>query len=224
MNSRQIENSKFQNNTQQQPSPYILFYSEKCETSQHLITLLYNEGLLGNFRKFSLEKDRQFFPKSIDRVPTLIAPEVPRPLVAQEAFQWLQGIKFMRHQQMIEKNKKIAHMNMLKNMQAQNGPNPLITSEMAGFSDGYAYYTDGPVDIDNPQPKSFFGYKEEEKNAIFTHIEMPKITQDEQAKRIQAEEANRKQQDNSFKDIMKAGQLNEIMNYEKEKLANRNRR
>lgn len=209
---------------------YILFYSTKCQTSQNLITLLHNEGILSRFKMLSLEKDGRLFPKEIQIVPTLIVAEIPKPLVAEAAFKWLQGIKFMKQRQAIDNNKKLAHLNNLKNAQQDNTSPNSLTNEMVGFSDEYAYYVSdehinkGQKDIDNAQPKAFFSCGDEEKNAIFTHTEMPKMTQKEQNERIAYAENTRKQQESSFKEIMKNGQLNEVIKYEQDKLINRNRK
>lgn len=216
-----------QNNSVRTGGNYILFYSTKCQTCHNLITLLNNEGILARFKMISLEKDGHLFPKQIQIVPTLIVAEVPTPLVAEAAFKWLQSIKFMKQQHMNDNNKKLAHVNTVNNNQA-NAPISL-TNEMIGFSDEYSYYVSdeninkGQKDIDNAQPKAFFGCGDEEKNAIFTHKEMPKMTQKEQNERIQYAENTRKQQETSFKEAMKAGQLNEVIKYEQNKLNNRNR-
>jgi ribosomal protein L25 (general stress protein Ctc) len=194
----------------------IMFYSDSCPTCQNLIMLLKNEGLLPKFKMLSYERDKKYYPDTIKTVPTLIIAGVPKPMVGPETFTWLNSIKFLRNQQQIDNNKKIAHMNMVRNMQQnQIGPNPVITSEMTGFSDAYAY-TDG--EINNAQPKTFFGYGEEDKNAIFTAEEMVKVSKNDQNKKLIDIENDRKTQEIKFKEIMKMGQFNEVMKHEQNRM------
>lgn len=189
----------------------LLFYSQKCKDSANLVLLMKNEDLLKYFEMICIDGRENMIPPTITHVPTLIVEGIPKPLIANAAFQWLQNMKYIRYQNMMDANKKTIHYNMMKNIE-MGGPKG-FTNEFTGFSDEFAY-----TDIDNSQPKSHYNYKDEVNNAILTLPENDKITKNEQQNIIGKEVAQRKEQEKQFMDYMKSNQLKDVIKSQKEQM------
>jgi hypothetical protein len=189
----------YNNQQNQQNIVNLFFYSMKCPTCLNLIQILKNENILNYFKPICVDGNLDKIPKNITRVPTLIVSNIPKPLVAEEAFKWVQNIKFLRSQKLQEQNKFISN-------QKPNGPNPFLNNEMSGISDTFAY-----TNIDAPQPKSFFGYGDEDKHIIFTAPEQHKINMNEQRQKINEETKKRQNQEK---------EINKLMEETRNKIAN----
>lgn len=190
----------------------ILFYSRACETCHNLLSLLQNENLLCNFKLFCVDERLNELPPYITVVPTMIIANINKPLVAKETFEWIQQIKFLRHNQqtIMEMNKKIIQQNLInlaKN--STDGPIGFHDMEMGSLSDKFAF-----KDIDEPLTQSFFGLGDDEKNAIFTAPEQPKLSKDEQKRRIDEAKNRRDIQAQEFGKIMKQDQIKAVIDAE----------
>lgn len=191
----------------------IIFYSRACPTCQNLLNVLQNENLLGNFKLFCVDERLNEVPPQIQVVPTMIVSSVNKPLVAQEIFEWIQKIKFIRQKNIMDMNRKIIQQNLIQLAENKSGPIPFRNSEMGSISDPFAY-----KDIDNPMPQSFFNVGEEEKNGIFTAPEQKPISKNQQEQMISAIETMRSEQDNKYASVMKQDQLKAVLSQEQENI------
>lgn len=198
------------NQRNQQKRRNIFFYIPTCTTSQHLKNLLENADMLKYFEPISaVGKEAMLISEGITRIPALIVSDFPKPLIAEDAFKWLQSVKYIKYQ--AEKQQKIIQYNMAKN--AMQGPKG-FTNEMSGFSDTFAY-----TDIDLAQPKAFFGYKDEENNAIFTAPkEKTKLSTKEQNALINEEQLKRDKQQKEFGESMEKQRIDDAIRAEKERI------
>lgn len=194
----------------------ILFYSHKCDTSKNLLLLLKNENLLGYFKLICVDDKLDKLPPQITIVPTMIVANINKPLVVQEAFEWVKQIKFLRQQQVMDINKKIIQQNDIL-VNNKKGPIGYDNEIMAGISDKFAF-----TKIDNPLPHSYFNLGEEDKNAIFTAPEQNRINKNEQYKLIKDIELRRNQQDNDYTIFTKQQQINAVLKAEEAKLMTQN--
>lgn len=201
------------NNSNNSNNMNVLFYSQKCDTCRNLLILLKNENLLGYFKLTCVDDKLKQLPQNMI-VPTMIVININKPLVAQETFEWVKQMKFIRQQQIMDINKKIIQQNLVNNDTIKKGPIGFDNEIMTGISDKFAF-----TKIDSPLPHSYFGVNEEDKNAIFTAPhDSVKISKGEQNKLIQELQSKRKDQDDGYTTIMKQQQLNAVMNTEHEKL------
>ena len=193
----------------------ILFYSRGCDTCKNLISVLQNEGLINHFKMFCVDDKLSQLPPQITMVPTMIVSNINRPLVAEETFDWIKQIKFIRKQQ----NNQNVLKNNLMNMNINMKKNPAGYEEdaMGGVSDKFAH-----KDIDKALPHTYFGLGKEDKNVIFTAPEQNKLSKDDQIKKIKEVEANRNDQETQYQDIMKKQHLEAMLKYESGDNANGN--
>lgn len=216
-----------QDNNSQQLRINMLFYLTKCPYCQNFIRTLNNEGLIQHFKLICVDNLKEI-PPGITKVPAVITADTNKIYLANDAFKWLQGIKYLRQQQqqiydINERNKKIIQYNIYKNNQSlSQGPNSFLHSEMTGISDNYAYTNeDITKDIDMAQPKNFQQYNKNmtASDAIFTPPkEKEKITGTQQNQKLKEIEASREQQAKQFSELMKQEQLHAVMRAEREKI------
>lgn len=190
----------------------VLFYSRTCDQSSYLIQLMTNMNILQNFKLYCVDGNLDSLPPHIKEVPSLIVTGISQPLNTQNSFKWIETVRFMNQKNTIEMNKKIILSNMMKNAQ-MIGPLGYATTEMGGFSDNFAF-----TETDHAQAKSFFGYGSETENTIFTAPEQTKIGTSEQNKKISDFESIRKEQDKESGVLMKQGQLNAVIESEKDQI------
>lgn len=192
----------------------ILFYSQECKDCYAFINMLKNDGLVNYFKFICIENNRGNVPKNIQRVPAIVTTDTKQLYMGNDVFKWLQGVRYMRQQQIMEQNKKIIQYNIYKNMQEQmNAPKSFLTSEMSGVSDTFAY-----TDIDLAQPKSFQEYGKDDSNIIVTPPkESSKLSKEQQKNIICDIENRRKEQDKLINENMKQGQIQAVLRMEHEK-------
>ena len=197
----------------------VLFYSKTCETCRNLLMLLKNENLLGFFKLICVD-EMSTIPSDLKRVPTMLVLNLNKPLVAQETFEWVSQMKFLRQQQVMDINKKTIQQNMNYMSNNKKGPIGYDSEIMASLSDKFAF-TD--KDKNDPLPQSYFGVNDEEKNIIFTAPqEKDKISKTNQSKLIKDIEERRSVQDNDHLTYVKQVQLELVMKAEHEKLLQQN--
>lgn len=183
----------------------ILFYSEKCQTSNKLIIFMKNLNILSSFQMISIEqlqKNNKPIPGSITKVPAICLPELNSILEGRHAFEWIENIRV-----------NIIKMNMTKNMN-QMGPLGFTNQEMNGVSDNFAY-TEGP---DMAQPKNFLPYGKDDDYAIYTGNELNKLGKKDFDKQIINIKKEREEYDKTKKDIYEKTLENTIYNFEKQKI------
>jgi hypothetical protein len=193
----------------------ILFYSKSCETCKTLLTVLKNENLLGNFKLICVD-DTKVLPTDLTRVPTMLVININRPLVAQETFEWVSQMKFLRQQQIMDINKKIIQQNTTYMANNKKGPIGYDSEIMGSFSDKFAFANENKND---PFPQSFIGIGDEDKNVIFTAPqEKDAISKTHHSKLIKEIEERRSVQDNDHLAYAKQIQMELVMKAENEKL------
>jgi hypothetical protein len=173
-----------------------LFYSRKCETCKRVYKILTDDNLIQYFRCICIDDySRSQLPKTLSHVPTMITMTMDRPLIGDEIFKWIQSTRFIQQQKSAMQS-AIVKRNMIRFAMLNNKGNLGFNGEeMSGYSDDYAY-----TNTDVAQPKSFMGYGDEKKYAIFTAPEAKqKLSKADVDQSIKNEENIRKQQD-SFKD------------------------
>lgn len=153
----------------------ILFYSNKCEASKHLISLMQSENLLRFFHLICTDNNPRL-PPQIKITPTIIIKNVPTPFEANMAFDWLARIKQWKTNMMLQKISS-AQQQYLKNIN-----NNLVSSdnnllgfskmEMQGMSDIFAYLEES-ITPDKAQdeiyvPHTYFNYQQLGTESILT--------------------------------------------------------
>ena len=132
----------------------MLFYSQKCPTCRNLLMILKNENFLEYFKLVCVDTMLDKFPQDMV-VPTMTVVNVNKPLIAQEAFEWIQQMKFLKQQNNTERK--------IVEPQITRGPVGYDEEIMGGISDKFAL-----TKVDTPLPHAYFGVNDEEKNAIYT--------------------------------------------------------
>jgi len=145
----------------------ILFYSNNCEGSQQLISLMQNEKLIKFFHLICLDTHQKLYPQ-IKMTPTIIIRGVPVPYVGAEAFSWLARIKQWKINIDIQKAsaaQKEYLKNINKNLISEEDNQILNFSkaEMDGLSDVFAY-----LNNDEPLPHTYFDIQNLGKEKIIT--------------------------------------------------------
>lgn len=193
-----------------------LFFSHNCETCKKLIMLLRNENLLGFFKMVCVDDKLNQMPKNMI-VPTMMVVNLNKPLVAHETFQWVEQMKFIRQQQVMDINKKIIQQYNTNTQNQQKGPYGYSEEFLSGYSDKFAF-----TNSDNPIPHSYVNIHEEDKSAIFTAPQEKKHATSnsklEQQKKLKELEERRSGQDTEYQSSMKQKQLELVMQAEHEKL------
>ena len=215
---QQINNMKSQQLTpqqvQQQRRRNLLFYSKNCKSSENLINLMNREDLLKFFQMICIDGQEEKVPQAITHMPALITSDTPKPWIGSDAFTWLQNIKYMKYQQMQDRNNKHYLYNIMKNLEA-GGPKA-FTDEMTGVSDTFAY-----KDLDVAQPKSFqeYGKENDKDNIIYTPPkEKTKLTNHDQTKMINEYKNEREKQDVDLEKNMKVSQVEQMIRSENEQI------
>ena len=185
----------------------VLFFSRKCPSCQNLMKILENEQLISNFKLFCVDDNKGNIPPFIKMVPTMIVANVPKPLVAQETFNWVQQIKFFRQKAAMDTmQNQIIQQAMLNKMKELSGPKEYVQQEMSGISDSFSF-----VEKDKAFPHTYFGLGAEQKHTIFTVPEIEKkISKMDQTREIKNLENKRKDQDKNFEEYSKEWQLHEL--------------
>ena len=184
--------------------------------SRELKQLLFNENFLQHFEQHCVDGKIEHYKKmGLTNVPTLIVPSIQKPLIAKEAFEWLSNMKFMTQQRQIEMNRQIIQQSATKfNQSGNDNVLGFFKPEMGGFSDNYAF-----TSADVAQHQSFFGYKDEDNNAIFTSPESTKkITNSEFTKQKQVLEKDRGKQSAELKKFQEKQQLQDVVRSEIRKI------
>ena len=178
----------------------ILFYSNHCEGSKHLLSLMQGEKLTRFFHLICTDNNSKI-PPQIKLTPTLIIRGVPTPYVAADAFAWFSKIKQWKINMNIQRA-STAQQKYLQNINGNldtNNHNVLNFSqaEMEGMSDIFAYLQE-----DNPVPHAYFNYNNLGNENIFAppkEEDKYKINANKQKELQNNLEIARKKQDIDFK-------------------------
>jgi hypothetical protein len=167
----------------------IIFYSRECGACKNLLNALATEDLLKMFKLYCVDGRLNTVPACIKAVPALIVENINKPLVAQEAFEWVQKMKFIK--QSIAKN---------SNNNKTRDPVGFAQLEMGGLSDQFAY-----KDVDKAMVHSYCDVSNN--NTIFTAPEQDKLKEQDQLAKIQNLEKLRTEQNSHYSKIMREQQL-----------------
>ncbi|XWV25177.1 hypothetical protein QJ856_gp0595 [Tupanvirus deep ocean] len=191
----------------------ILFFSNHCEGSKQLLSMLESEKLTRFFHLICTDNNPNV-PPQIKVTPTLIIRGIPTPYVAGDAFAWLAKVKQWKFNLMMQR------MSTAQQQYLQSINNNLNTndtkllgfseSEMNGMSDIFSFFArDMSQECQDALPQSFFLYNMIGKEFIETKPledgtynvkeSKCKITKDRQKEMLTNLEMARKQQDDMFK-------------------------
>lgn len=193
----------------------ILFYSRECHTCVALINILESENLLQYFIMMCVDDNLNKLPAQIEHVPTMIVKDQNKKLEAEETFEWIKKVKFLRQNAKNAQNQFANKGKVLSSMQQKSKINGFSDVEMGTNSDAFAFTkSDAPA-----LPQSFFGYKDEGNNTIFTAPDKAqKLGEEEQRRTISILEEKRNEQDSEYKTKAKKEQFNAIINMEQQRL------
>lgn len=195
-----------------------LFFSHNCDASKKLIMLLRNENLLGFFKMVCVDDKLNQMPQNMV-VPTMIVVNLTKPLIAQETFQWVEQMKFIRQQQVMDINKKNIQQYNINTPNQPKSPFGYSEEMMSGYSDKFAF-----TKSDNALPHTYVNLNDGDRNAIFTAPqEKNKISKFDQQKITKEIEDRRNTQDIEYQSFMKQKQAEFVMQAEHEKLLQYNR-
>lgn len=148
----------------------ILYYSNKCEGSKLLISMLHQEKLLEFFHAVCTDNNIKV-PPEIIVTPTIIIRGQPILYVAHDAFVWLAKMKQWKISMSMKK------MNAMQQQYMQNISNNLendanvlgySSSEMNNASDMFSFFSrDIAQEVQEPLPQSYFSYNNIGNDKIF---------------------------------------------------------
>jgi hypothetical protein len=138
----------------------ILFYSNRCEGSKQLLSMLQTEKLTRFFHIICTDENPKI-PPQIKVTPTLIIRGVPTPYVAGDAFAWLAKVKQWKMNMTMQKMNAAQqqYLQSINNNLASNDSNLLGFSEaeMSGMSDMFSFFSKNmSQECQDPFPQSFF--------------------------------------------------------------------
>ena len=168
---------------------YILFYSNKCTYCESLINILKSKGLIKEFKTISVDNNTNL-PSYLTKVPTLIVPNVNKPLEGKNAFMWVNTI-FSFNQETNNFNNKINNNQTFNDN--KKGPGGFTKEEMGGISDSFSFVSDKNDD----KMKKNYNYLEDKEE---DEIDIPRVilTNDNQQEQLNNMLEERKKQDREF--------------------------
>jgi hypothetical protein len=192
----------------------ILFYSNNCEPSKLLLSMLHSEKMTPFFYMCCTDNNPSV-PPQIKVTPTLIIKGMPTPYVASDAFAWLAKIKQWKISVMMQRmsNAQQQYLESINNNLKSNDNNLLGFSqaEMNGMSDIFSFFSrDIKQECQDSLPQSFFLCENIGKEFIdtkpledgtykITDNNKIKISKEKQKEMVGKLEMQREQQDELFK-------------------------
>jgi hypothetical protein len=165
--------------------------------------------MIDYFKLVCVDDDLERCP--VKMVPTMIIKGINKPLQGKETVQWVTQTKFITQKRIADMQKTLVQHNMMKMMMQNKNSGPIgFSQELTGFSDQFAYTT-----VDQPVPHAFVGYKDYEKNHIFTAKEVGKLKDKEMKQIIATTEKTRKEEEIQNKELMEKRQLMELIKHER---------
>jgi hypothetical protein len=120
---------------------FFLFYSNKCKYCEKLLKIIQNEKLTEYCQLICFESNADKIPNFITNVPTIVAQNLLKPLVGQEAILWIENKKYFNQ--------------ITNNINTSNTINPNIKSalsdlefnkfESSSISDHYTTINDSNI-------------------------------------------------------------------------------
>ena len=139
----------------------VLFYSNRCEASKHLISLMQTEKLIKYFHLVCTDNTK--VPANITVTPTIIIKGIPIPYVAVDAFAWFAKIKQWKLNVDLQRinNEQQKYLQNINNNLMTTTPQPNLfgfnQAELTAVSDMFSHYTKD-LEHDNTEalPQSYF--------------------------------------------------------------------
>lgn len=132
-------------------SQHHIFYSKYCQNCKDFLQELYKtEDLYAKFNKICVDGKKNI-PKQITSVPTIIVPQIQKPLVGEEAFFWLDGMKKMVDASRSQPQQPPSMQDGPKNLQGTEsmGGVSAFSYELGGFSDTYSTLGADPTPMEH---------------------------------------------------------------------------
>lgn len=176
----------------------ILFYSNNCEGSKVLMSLMKNEGLL-NFFHLVCTDNNPSVPPQIKLTPTLVIKNLPMPYIASGCFNWLAKIKQWKINTQLQRMSNLQQQYLQKSSDNLNGDSSNLLgfsqTEMEGMSDIFAY-----IEEEHAIPHSYFNCNQLGKEQIFAPPrEASKLNATKQSELHNKLNQERRKQDEEFK-------------------------
>lgn len=139
-------------------NPYnVLFFSNNCEASKHLIALMNGEDLMKFFYTVLTDSNPKV-PPGIKVTPTIIIAGVPTPYVAGDAFIWFAKIKQWKLNTLMQ-NVNASQQQCLGLSDSKSnilGFNPM---EMSAMSDMFSFFSkNASNECSDALPQSYVSY------------------------------------------------------------------
>jgi hypothetical protein len=129
-------------------SANILFFSNACQGSQALLSLMQGENLTKFFHLICTDNNSKI-PPQIKVTPTLIIKGIDTPYVAGDAFVWFSKIKQWKIQMMMQKMSNMQKQYLQANNNLVGTPSTefwgFSKNEMEGMSDIFAFITENNI-------------------------------------------------------------------------------
>jgi hypothetical protein len=175
----------------------ILFYSGGCKYCYNLMTIMNNLKILKNFKIINTDNNKNI-PPQITAVPTLIVIGMPKMLVCEDAFKWVNSLIQIKKESSVDIQNKKNIFIMSELMNQDKNKNDPIGQEILNFSDLFTFIDNN----NNPQNHNFIDPKQKLTN-IFTAPELNKINKKDQTNQLEKVINNRKEEDKNYKNYMK---------------------
>lgn len=180
-------------------SANVLFFSNNCDGSKALISLLNGEKLTKYFHLICTDNNNKI-PAEIKVTPTLIIKGMPMPYIAGDAFVWFSKVKQWKIHTLMQRMSEAQKQHIQTNLgQQQNEPELLGFNkiEMEGMSDMFAFISEDNV------PHAHFDYTNIGKDVIYyvanENKDKIKIGENKQNEMTKNLESERKKQDQQIK-------------------------
>lgn len=150
----------------------ILFYSNKCEGSKLLISMMQSEKLLRFFHLICTDNNPKI-PPQIYATPTIIIRGITTPYVAGDAFAWLAKVKQWKISMDIQRmnSAQQEYLKSINNNLVSNNNDVLGFSkaEMAAMSDIFSFFSKNiSQECQDALNQSYFTYQNLGHENIFT--------------------------------------------------------
>ena len=180
-------------------SANVLFYSNRCDGSTALLSLLHGENLTKYFHLICTDNNKNI-PPEIKVTPTLIIKGISTPYIAGDAFVWFSKVKQWKIHTLMQRMSDTQKQYLQTNSNlGQTEPNLLgfNKTEMEGMSDMFAFITEDNI------PHAHFDYTNIGKDTMFyvanESTDKIKISEAKQKQMATALESERKKQDQLIK-------------------------
>ena len=152
----------------------ILFWSNKCQMSSALLSIMERENIMRFFYSYCVEADPTKVPKYVTETPTLVIASMSKCYIGGDAFRWVEWVKIYALS-MKMKNMSQQYAQGISNNLSMGDASVLGYSEaeMKGISDMFSYYdsenkVNDPTKDDVCAPREYFGVDQLGKENIFT--------------------------------------------------------